>query len=434
MNGGILKMNIENISNFEIDLGASGSRCVTEGGKIFTLPNNMVMLNTMEPTNLRIEDETLENNLEVKISKTEGDNSATFFPTNVLIGTMAEKHRIASERPSMNLAKHKQKINYVSTIVSCAIDRIEHGAEENMELFIAVPPIEVYEAEKAFETHLVGKYEVEFPRYKGGIKTVVNIVKANCYEESLMALTSFLFNMNGTVKESSRQYIAKTILSLDIGASTSDVAIMKNGRYIDKSGRTWKIGGNIVRDAVIDMVSQRYGIELSFEDADIAVAEGRIQQGVNHIDISEILHEAKYEFAKALIAQMQAYFKRIGIDINSIHAIVISGGGSVQSQYVNDDNEVVKTSEPMSFYVTQELKQWAPGIIVIHYGEEPRFANAKGLFIKAMFEKMKRAKESQASVAAETSAKTENNTASTVIPDENKVETAENVPTNTAII
>ena len=427
MNGGILKMSDASYTSYlEIDLGASGNRCTTESGKIFTFANNMVMLNTMETTNLRVENEVLEDNLECKISKVEGDNGASFFPTNVLVGSMASRHRMASERPSGNLSKYKQKINYISAIVACAMDRIENGVSENIFLTIATPPIEVFDAEATFNKYLVGKYEIEFPKYKDGTKTTVNIVGVKCYEESFMALTSFMFNMNGTLRETARKYAGDKIFSLDIGASTTDGAMTDHGKYIDKASKTWKIGGNMVRDAVIEMVSQKYNIELSVADAERAVSEGRIRQGVNYIVIGDLLDTAKYELAAALVNKMDTYFKRIDEDINSIRAIVVSGGGSLQSQYINENKEVVKTSEPMSYYVTQELKKYANGIEVVHYGEEPRFANVKGLYIKAMFEKARKEKQN----AATTETKEVATSTANVIPEATEAKEE----TNTAII
>ena len=92
----------------------------------------------------------------------------------------------------------------------------------------------------------------------------------------------------------------------------------------------------------------------------------------------------------------------VGIDINTINAIIVSGGGSMQSQYVNDDGEVVKTSEPMSYFVTQELLTWSKGTEVVAYGDDARFANVKGLFIRAKVDSMQKAQQPQAVVQTQT--------------------------------
>ena len=206
-----------------------------------------------------------------------------------------------------------------------------------------------------------------------------------------MASTSFFFNLNGTPKEATKKHLTGTVLSLDIGASTTDLAIIKNGRYLDKSGQTYRIGGNVARDNLTDLICQRYAIDLPIEDAEKTMAEGRLQLGNTYDDVKDLVDIAKADLAKQLTNYMQTYFKRVNVPIQMINAIIVSGGGSMQSQYANNEGEIVKTSEPMSYYVTQELLSWSSGTEVVEYGEDARFANIKGLFIRAKFESMKKA-------------------------------------------
>lgn len=373
-----------------IDLGASGSRYVSESGQISVLPNNMVFLNDDKPSLINPDNNDIESCLEVKIEKLEG-NKCEHFPANVLMGIMAERHSSVDVRPSILEHKHLQRVNYVSSIVVAAISKLKFALDDNIELYIAVPPIEIHLAREVFTQKLVGKYKVTFPKYMDGTEVTLNITSVRCSEEAFMASTSFFFNMNGQPKEESKQFFNWNVLSLDIGASTSDLAIIKNGRYLDKSGQTYKTGGNEARDYLMNEVVLRYSMDLNIEDAEKAMAEGRLQQGNSYIDISDIVAAAKQVLAQKLTVHMQTYFKRIGMDMNTINAIIVSGGGSMQSQYVNEKNEVIKTSEPMSYFVTKELTQWSPGTDVVPYGNDARLANVKGLFIKASFDNMNKA-------------------------------------------
>jgi len=381
-----------------VDLGASGSRYTSDAGQISVAPNNMVMLPDMTVSNIMTDAPDVESCLEVQIERTTPASVPANFPVNALVGIMAEKHRGVNERPNMLMHKHSQRINYVSAILACAMSKLKYGdLTENLDLYIAVPPIEVEEARKVFSNVLVGGYKVTLPKYMGG--TVVNftIDEVKCYEEALMASTSFFFNMNGTPREQTKNFITGTILSLDIGASTTDLAIIKNGRYLDKSGQTFKTGGNEALDSLIDAVRSRYAIDLPVLDAEKAMVEGRLQMGNSYVDISDIVADAKTELAKKIISNMPGYFKRNDIPIQTINAIMVSGGGSMQSQYANDDGEIIKTSEPMSYYVTNEMKAWCPGVDVVEYGEDARFANIKGLFIRAKMDTRKKAEHQAAS-------------------------------------
>ena len=374
-----------------IDLGASSSRYCSDSGVISVLPNNMVYLPNMETSGIQTDTADIESTLEAKIEKTEGNNELDYFPANVLVGIMAEKHRDLDERPSVNSHKHTQRINYISAILAVAVSKIKNNIDDPIDLYLATPPVEVKAASEAFKKYLVGKYKVEFPKFNGGTTVEFTIEDVSCSEEALMASTSFFFNSNGAPKEQNKKYLTGTVLSLDIGASTTDLAIIKAGRYLDKSGQTYRIGGNVARDNLTELVCERYAMDLPIPDAERTMAEGRLQLGNTFDDVSDLVNIAKTDLAKQLTQYMQTYFKRVNIPIQTINAIIVSGGGSVQSQYSKDTGEIVKTSEPMSYFVTNELKSWSSGTDVIEYGEEARFANIKGLYIKAKFDSIRKA-------------------------------------------
>lgn len=411
-----------------IDLGASSSRHVSDSGNIMVTPNYMAELPVGTASKIQPDTADLSSSLEVQIEKVSGE-ACEHFPVNVLIGIMADRYTSLHDRPSVNVKKCLQKINYVSAIVVAAINRLTYELPEDIDLYLAVPPIEIHNARELFSQKLVGKYNVTFPKYMGGTTVVLNIRSVHCYEESFMASTSFFFNMNGVPKEQNKQYLTGNILSLDIGASTTDLSIIKNGRYLDKSGKTYRVGGNEARESLIYSISNEYDIDLSLEAADKVMAEGRLQNGNTYIDVSNLIARAKKELAKKLMTHLPLYFKSIQIDMTTINAIVVSGGGSMQSQYVNADGEVVKTSEPMSYFVTQELLNLSSGTEVVAYGDEARLANIKGLFIKAKVEELKKAAQAQAQSATQAAptAQTEATTQQTVTP----VATASAQPTAT---
>jgi hypothetical protein len=159
------------------------------------------------------------------------------------------------------------------------------------------------------------------------------------------------------------------------------------------------------------------------------MAEGRLQLGNSYTDVSAEVDIAKKGLANQLVQYMQTYFKRIGIPIQMINTIIVSGGGSVQSQYINAEGEVVKTSEPMSHYVTQEMLEWSPSTEVVEYGAEARFANIKGLFIKA---KMTERKKVQGGVNANIA--TPAPPVPQATPATEKVETAVTAESGTAVM
>lgn len=372
-----------------LDLGASSTRYVSESGQINVLPNNVAFLNNEQVSALEPDNADIESCLEVQIRKTDGVDSE-YFPANVLMGILAERSAEIVERPSIISHKYKQRINYISAIVATAISRLKYNLDEDIAMYLAVPPAQIMGARKEFPEMLCGRYDVTFPKYNNGVAVKLNISSVTVYEESFMSVTSFFFNMNGTLKESAKELMAGSVLSLDIGASTCDLTITKNGRFLDKSGQTYNHGGNEIRSMVIDAVRGQYNIDVPIALADTMLAEGRLQLGNTYKVLTNEINDAKTKLAKRLTALFVDYFAKVEVPIHYVNAIVVSGGGSLQSQYVNADGEIVKTSEPMSYFMTQEMLKWSEGTMVVEYGNEARFANVKGLYIRAMVDSMKK--------------------------------------------
>jgi len=366
-----------------VDIGASNTRYVADNGKVSILANNMVFESMDKEIDVETYNGNLDANLEVIIEK---EGKSEYFPTKVLIGQIAESYSSNNERPSGLTNKHTQKINYISGVVAAAISKLKNGGSDAINLFVALPPIECRTAKEEVERRFKGRYTVTFPRYKEGTKINFEIVSVQCFEESFLALLSYFFDAKGQVKQTSEKYMFGNVLSLDIGATTTDLAIVKNGRYLNKSGQTYRNGVNIARDYLVDSVRARYGFDLPLDDAVLTMCEGRLQLGNKYEDISELVDDAKIHLAKSIVNQMQGYFRQIDIPIQTIRAIVVSGGGSLQSQYINDKNEVVVTSKPLSFHITQFIKDICSGVEVEEHGENPRMANINGLFIRAKVE------------------------------------------------
>ena len=371
-----------------MDIGASGTRYVSDPGKISIVPNNMIFLDKNITVNLEPFNDEIESALDVCI---ESSHKSTYFPTRALVGSLATRRSGTNIRPSVMSSKHDQKVNYVSIILATAISLVKQDLNNvTIPLYIALPPSEAQSAKAKVREELMGTFTVEFSKI--GKTVVFTVGSVECFEESFLAMISYFFNMNGSVRDSSKKYSSGNVLSMDIGASTTDLAITTDRRYIEKSGQTYRNGGNVARDILIDLVRTEYSFDLPSEYADIAMAEGRMQMGNNYVDVSELVKEAKKQFAASIVEQIQSYFRKVNIPIQSIRAIIVSGGGSMRSEYVDPEGNVLVTSEAMSYYITEELNNICSGVEVEAHSDNPRLANITGLYIRAMIDIRKKAK------------------------------------------
>lgn len=364
-----------------VDLGASSTRYTNIEGKVHYIPNNAVFIKDMGQ-NLYNEsyDEVPENNLDVSIWK---DGESKFFPMRVLVGPMADRFGVNMQRPSQMKKKVEQPINYMSAILSVALSKLRcQSMGDTINLFVALPPAEVAENKFDMRDNLVGKYTVTFNRIgTSGITLQFTINNVACYEESRLALMQYILDSNYPGRIS--QFSNCSVLSIDIGASTTDLAIFKKIQYINKTGRTLRIGGNLVRDEVTNKIRIRLGIELPADEVDNCISEGRVQRGTKVYPIEDIVSEGKEKVANQIISRLDTYFASLDMSLDQISYIIVSGGGSMASSYIDNDGKLHETSRPMSDYITDALQNTCDGVEVIYFGDEPRSANIKGLGIIA---------------------------------------------------
>lgn len=388
-----------------IDLGASGTRYVSESGEIGVLPNNMVYVERAWESDMEPYSSDLKSALDVTI---ESDNGSEYFPVHILAGQMAERYSAANQRPSVLLNKCKQRINFISAVLAAAVSVIENGTKDDIDLYLALPPIEIKTAKELVSSQLKGTYTVTF--HKKAVTVSFKISNVEMYEESFMAILAYFFNEDGTLKEASKKYADGAILSMDIGASTTDLAVVRNMRYMDKSGQTYKTGGNIARDILADYIRGMYGYDAPADILDEAIKEGRLRMGNGYVDCAEAVNNAKQILADKIVEQIQAYFVKIGIPIHTIRAVVVSGGGSMEGAYEDNTGELIFTGRPVSYFITKALQSICPGVEVEQFPGNPRMANIQGLYIRAGLEirRKKREEELRRAKASSESAETAN--------------------------
>lgn len=368
-----------------LDLGASSTRYISNNGKVGILPNNMQFIQLDTRVDLEPYNDEIEGALDVTI---ECDKESEFFPVRVLVGSMAARYSPTNVRPSVMTNKYVQKINYVSAVLASAVCKEKNVLGDELIIYVGLPPVEVNIARDIIRNNLVGHYKVTFNKLDKQVE--FDIVDVGCFEESFMAILSYFFDVNGKLREQAKKYSYGNVLSLDIGASTTDLVVVSDMKYLERSGQTYKTGGNVAREFLRDDLRALYGYDVPDEIADIAMAEGRIQMGNSYEDISSLVESAKQRFAAQVVEQMHGYFRKVNIPIQTIRAIIVSGGGSMRSEYVAEDGSVVETSQPMSYYITQELNKVCPGVEVEPHVLDARLANIYGLFIRANIDIRKR--------------------------------------------
>lgn len=366
-----------------VDMGASMTKYATDEHSMGSFPNNMIVRDTPNST-YKLSDNRLDN-FEMVITCPEQDKSGT--PIEELIGKYisfgkyAARSKETSMRPSVDNKKCTQAINYASVLASIAYE-VEKGALwGKIKVALAVPPVEIEQAREAFKA-LIGSYKVTLV---GGGRLAddeqsFEIIDVNCYEESLLTCTSYLFSKRGPKHP---ELLGKILLVFDIGASTTDVGVVKKGVYWDKSQQTLRIGGNMIRDMLKDALYEKYELLLEGEELEEAIANGKVEiMGEEH-EIVDLLDSAREYCATEIREQMSTYFKRTGIDIKTVGAAILSGGGSLSSGMSDGDSEKAFDEHSVGSFICKEL-----GLKGYYYGSGARYANVEGLVLRTLLAEM----------------------------------------------
>jgi hypothetical protein len=351
------------------------------------------------------DNEVLEQSLDVIIRKLGGKESE-HFPVRCLMGDLAMRYSATNVRPSITQLKVSQRVNYISVVASVAAAVLKNGEESgdfsdkeknHVTLYVALPPMEVesQKADNSFERELIGEYQVEFPRYDGGKTVSFYIDTVVLKEESVMAAVAFLFEVRSgklSVREENAACRSGYTLSLDIGASTTDITMIQNGRYLEKSCQTYKIGGNTVGEFLKDSIRRVYGFDLDPESTEETIRTGRIKIGAGYDDASSYVDQAKRNLADRISESVQSYFAKAGVAFQTIGHVIISGGGSLQGFYVDEVGHKIVTSESVASMVMERLHKICDKVVVKEYGDEARLANVTGLYITSIIEDAVRSK------------------------------------------
>lgn len=377
-----------------VDLGASDTRVSSIDNEIHELPNNLRQIGLAEKLNLEpwiqpIFKDTLISNLDVTIKREEGMTEYIDAERRCVWGDYASRTG-STERPDNASKKHQQPINYYNMLMSIGVElllspnsfvRQEDGTID-LQLFMDLPPIECRGKEQIFAENIQGTYTLTFNALRPQKVIRFRIAGVSCFAEALATLYSYFFDVTGRPIAEHLEERAKNLLCLDIGASTTDSAAMMGGRFIEKSGDTYPIGGNQIRDALLYEMQAEYNFTPTYQQAEYAISTGFIEIGSARTNVANVIKRAKEDFSLDMVSHMQGYFKRMRYSIASFSKLIVGGGGSLASKDKVNNIEV-ETTPPLSEYLTKRLKQSCPTIQVESVSGNPRHANIKGLLVQA---------------------------------------------------
>lgn len=205
----------------------------------------------------------------------------------------------------------------------------------------------------------------------------VAIKEIKVLPEGVVAFTAAMFNEDGgniSVNTNNEKYKQGYCIVLDIGAGTTDMVIVRDGKFVMSTKETFRKGGNMVESACKTLIRRKYNVSPS--DMKEIVETGVYKHGNESLIVDDLLEEAKRNYAESVLQDIIAYLGEKDIPVQELKGVLTVGGGSLPTMR---DNVVV--CEPMSQPLIELLKQFSPSIEQIKIDVNPRYANLRGLHI-----------------------------------------------------
>lgn len=244
---------------------------------------------------------------------------------------------------------------------------------------VIVPPLEQKNNIEDMERLIreVSMVHMVVPQY---IKNVIRIGEVKVYPEGVSAFFGAYFKEQGNelIEEPNNvDFETGYVLVMDIGAGTTDLALMQDSTLVETSMDTFKLGGNTVQSQVVRNIKAKFGGHTPTQRETIElITTGYMSLGADKISVIDLINEAKETCASTMIERLTGYFESVGIDVGSLKGLLVIGGGSLPILGAN--NEIL--SPAMAELILSFIRGLNSRTKLMYIGDKnPRLLNIEGL-------------------------------------------------------
>ena len=205
----------------------------------------------------------------------------------------------------------------------------------------------------------------------------VSIKEVRIFPEGVVAYTAAMFSMKegkAVANADNLKYRQGYTLVMDIGAGTTDLAMVFNGKFVAASKTTIKTGGNYVEKTCKREIRRKFGNAPT--DMTEIIEKGVYTRGNERIIMDDVLIRAKKDFAAELNKEIIEYLEVTQIPVHELKGLLVIGGGAIATER---DGKVI--SESLAYPLCENIRSMAKSVELIKIDVNPRFANIEGLHI-----------------------------------------------------
>lgn len=213
----------------------------------------------------------------------------------------------------------------------------------------------------------------------------IKLKHVNVLPEGFCAYIATVYDKGSVIRKEAKSLLKETTLIFDIGAGTTDIAVVKDNKIIGVTMHSIDRGGNNVTQLVKKAIrTECNGLILPESDIAEGIIRGYVKDGSRQVPISDFVNMAKDEVAKYLISDVQSYLEETEFPIRTIGKILVCGGGAIDSSSTGG-------TKALSDAIITYLKRLAPYVELVPLPRDsltgetlsPRELNVRGASILA---------------------------------------------------
>lgn len=242
---------------------------------------------------------------------------------NIKPSALQPKYRSISTILSMNLVMY-EAYQSLSRLFHAKLDQID----VTWDLVVLLPPVDMANKAAMIE-HVSQTTEIDFTEPEAHFNVKYDSIKV--LPEGLSAFFAVLFDKNKNIRKEFKDFGDKSVLVLDIGAGTTDLAVIEDYQVIDSTRDTIRIGGNNLYQKISRALRER-DIVLSESRVQQGIFDGYVQDGSVQHDIVDLIDKFTLEVAQSMTSAIRSSFDNNMYNPRDISYLLVVGGGAISGK------------------------------------------------------------------------------------------------------
>lgn len=289
------------------------------------------------------------------------------------VGDLCRREIAADLRPSAIEKKYRSDVSELSLIqaflqgyidvanmMQVPVDRVD----VEWDVVVLLPPADVSVGSEYIGKMVRGIKKIDF--IMPDVQKSIYIKDVRVMPEGFCAYLGILFDMRRKVRPEYAHLKKETTIIFDIGAGTTDISVIEDGKIISATKYTVSLGGNNVHQKVKSMLNAS-GKTYPESMVQEGVEKGYLKSGNMRQPLTREIAKAKNEIARGIVNSVRDFFESSQYPIEKIENMIVCGGGAIDAN--------IEGVHPLSEYLVEYMKRLTENITLV---ELPRIAGEDG--------------------------------------------------------